>query len=282
MTTTRLIPPARAILWEYLARYPLLDLAIVAGLAVMVAAPSAPAAGRSWRSVAAAAADEGKPWVIFPVIVFFFEIVALFSVNTSRPRATPMRTPGLPDVPLPDVDRAVGRAGRCSSGRSRWPWAGSRWQCSCCPEFGMRYRWGRGAPCRGGGRAGVPPGDFVVAVRHEPGDGARGKHHPDGPDHARALADLPLGMGARLRVGRAADLSRRGLCRGGAKTSRLSTAGAMAAAAGGWADGRSRGSPRSSPPRSRGSRPPRGEAHALARVAEQGGGDVHDRRRPSR
>ena len=37
MTTTRTFPPARAILWEYLARYPLLDFGIVAGFAVMVA-----------------------------------------------------------------------------------------------------------------------------------------------------------------------------------------------------------------------------------------------------
>jgi hypothetical protein len=88
MTTTRTFPPARAILWEYLARYPLLDFAIVAGLAAMVAL--AHLLPESWR---ATAAGEGMPWMIFPVMLFFFGIIALFSVNVSRPRATPCGYP---------------------------------------------------------------------------------------------------------------------------------------------------------------------------------------------
>ncbi len=33
------------------------------------------------------------PWLIFPVMLFFFGIIALFSVNTSRPRSTPCGHP---------------------------------------------------------------------------------------------------------------------------------------------------------------------------------------------
>jgi hypothetical protein len=88
MTTTRLIPPARAILWEYLARYPLLDFAIVAELTAMIAL--AHLLPESWR---AAAVDQGQPWTIFPVMMFFFGIIILFSVNTTRPRSAPCGHP---------------------------------------------------------------------------------------------------------------------------------------------------------------------------------------------
>ena len=81
--TTRMIPPARAILWEYLARYPWLDAAIVGGLALMTVLGYA--LPESWRAMG----DEGMPFVIFPVMLFFFGIIALFSVNPSRPRSVP-------------------------------------------------------------------------------------------------------------------------------------------------------------------------------------------------
>ena len=80
--TTRILPPARAILWETLARYPWLDAAIVGGLAVLTVLGHV--LPESWR-----APGEGMPFVIFPVLMFFFGIVALFSVSTSRPRTTP-------------------------------------------------------------------------------------------------------------------------------------------------------------------------------------------------
>ncbi len=81
--TPRILPPARAILWEYLARYPWLDAAIVGGLALMTVLGYA--LPESWRVMG----DEGMPFVIFLVILFFFGIIALFSVNTSRPRSAP-------------------------------------------------------------------------------------------------------------------------------------------------------------------------------------------------
>lgn len=84
--TTRMIPPARAILWEYLARSPWLDVSIVAGLAFMTALGYV--LPESWR-----AHGEEMPWVIFPVISFFFAIVALFSVSATRPRSAPAGYP---------------------------------------------------------------------------------------------------------------------------------------------------------------------------------------------
>jgi hypothetical protein len=88
MMTTRTFPPARAILWEYLARYPLLDFAIVAGLALMIAL--AHWLPESWRT---AAIDDGMPWPIFPVMMFFFGIIALFGVTPNRQRNGPSGYP---------------------------------------------------------------------------------------------------------------------------------------------------------------------------------------------
>ncbi|HEY2156110.1 MAG TPA: hypothetical protein VGH33_10805 [Isosphaeraceae bacterium] len=90
--TTRLTSPARAILWEYLARHPLLDFGIIAGLAGMVAL--AHLLPESWRtSAAGVVADEGMPLVIFPVMVFFFEIIALFGVTPNSQRSGPSGYP---------------------------------------------------------------------------------------------------------------------------------------------------------------------------------------------
>ena len=80
--TTRILAPARAILWEYLARHPWLDAAIVGGFAIMTVEDRiVPASWMAWEGAEAVA--------IFPVMLFFFGIIALFGVNPSRPRATP-------------------------------------------------------------------------------------------------------------------------------------------------------------------------------------------------
>lgn len=84
--TPRILPPARAILWETLARYPWLDAAIVAELAVLTVLGHV--LPESWR-----APGEQMPFVIFPVMMFFFGIIALCSVSVSRPRTTPCGYP---------------------------------------------------------------------------------------------------------------------------------------------------------------------------------------------
>lgn len=80
--TTRILPPAQAILWEYLARYPWLDAAIVGGFAAL--ATLAHALPEWWLVL-----PESIPFTLMPVLMFFFGIVFLFGVSPSRPRSAP-------------------------------------------------------------------------------------------------------------------------------------------------------------------------------------------------
>ncbi len=139
MTTTRIFPPARAILWEYLARYPLLDFAIVGGLALMTAL--AHLLPESWRSVAAA--DEGMPWMLFPVILFFFGIIALFSVNTTRPRSTPCGHPARMFLYPMSTARLVAWPMLFGAAAMALGWVAVA--VLVLPGFGMRLPLGRGA-----------------------------------------------------------------------------------------------------------------------------------------